>query len=111
MYSCSQPSSPSPEFSTISSLMHGKYSIQSGPSQFHTTCSLLSILILLFAFTEPVEDDELRGRAQVGVNRANILPRHPVAVLRGDPLRPGLALGARPLEAVVAVAQSLRANG
>src|SRR5512146_2848023 len=86
--------------------MHGKYSIRRGTSRPGATPSRLTV----FTRGEPVEDDQLRGRAQVGVHRAKLPLRHTVAVPRGDALGPGVALGAGPLEAVVAVAQARLAN-
>src|SRR5690242_2516338 len=86
--------------------VYGKYSIQRGTTRPHAT----SLLLSFFTLADPVEDDHLRGRAQVVIRRAKLPLRHAIAVPRGDTLRPDAALGAGPLEAVVAMAQTGLAN-
>src|SRR5262249_29524122 len=54
------------------------------------------------------EDPHLRGRAERGVDLANRHEAHGVAVALRDAARPGLELGARPLEAVIGVAEAPR---
>src|SRR6185437_11310429 len=56
--------------------MHGKYSIRRGTPQPHAASSWFSAFIL----NKPVEDDQLRGRAQVGVLWAKLALRHAIAV-------------------------------